>query len=597
MTWFRAVLSLVVLAVLGLPALAGIDEAAEPELPIGTGRGFEALLPEQTAIFASVRDVPALLEKLKALPLGKVVLREGFFDDLLPPMVVDRTRGFYKKFVEPALAIPAGEAALVWGQPDFEGLTPEFAVLADVSGNEAALERYLEETIHPLMDTRYERKDVAIGGVTFTRVGAKRFGEEAAVLGVRDGVFVLATLSDSPEAVVEALWKPARASLATNPRFQQVERALAGADVMGYVDIGAIDHQQKKSRMARGRIASYNRTWGMARAVCGFEEFEGIGAGVSFGPGDGSTTICGFGTGAEGGIAGALTRAAPLKSVRYVDADACFYTALSLGSLSQTYSDFILTAAKCCEVIGTDPDDLWWIHETVDAIEAFLGRDLAKDVLPAFGGEVAVAAWIPGGLDVPPAALLIEVKDKEAVVDIVEDLLAAILEAGDGLIEAERKTYEGVEIVSVDGVPQVIPAVAFVGDFLVVATNASVIEDMVDTLAEGPHLGEAEGYKRYVASIPGDAAITVYIDTKRIFAFGWPMAVQMIGTPPEAARTLKAVGELGGALSPLGVKVIGSEEGVTLVSRSANGGLGPGGFLVGASSLLVVVQCNLIDLD
>ena len=130
-----------------------------------------------------------------------------------------------------------------------------------------------------------------------------------------------------------------------------------------------------------------------------------------------------------------------------------------------------------------------------------------------------------------------------------------------------------------------------------VATKASVIEDMIGTLAEGPHLGEVEGYKHYVASIPGDAAVTCYVDTKRIFEFGWPMAVQMIGTPPEAARTLKAVGEMGGALSPLGVKVIGSEDGVTLVSRSANGGLGPGGLLAGATSLLVAVRCNLIDLD
>jgi len=306
--------------------------------------------------------------------------------------------------------------------------------------------------------------------------------------------------------------------------------------------------------------------------------------------------MCCFGSGVQGGIAGALTRAAPLKSLRYIDADACFYTALSLGSLNQTYSDFVATVAKCCEVLGGDPDDVRGFHEGVAAIEAFLGRDLAKDVLPAFGGEVAVAAWIPSGLDVPPAVLMIEVKDKEAVGKIVDDALAALIEDA-GLVEAERKTYEGVEIVSLDGVPHVIPAVAFVGDFLVVATNPSVIEDMIDTLAEGPHLDQADGYKRYVASIPGDAAITVYIDTKRIFGFGWPMAVQMIGTPPEAARMLKAVGELGGALSPLGVKVIGSEEGITVTSRSANGGLAPDVFVASASGFMVVITSLDFDFD
>jgi len=338
--------------------------------------------------------------------------------------------------------------------------------------------------------------------------------------------------------------------------------------------------------MARGWSGSYNRSWGMARAVCGFEEFEGIGVGVSFGPGDGSTTMCCFGSGVQGGIAGALTRAAPLKSLRYIDADACFYTALSLGSLSQTYSDFVATVAKSCELLGGDPDDVRGFHEGVAAIEEFLGRDLAKEVFPALGGEVAVAAWIPGGLDVPPAALMIEVKDKEAVGKIVDDALAALIEDA-GLVEAERKTYEGVEIVSLDGVPHVIPAVAFVGDFLVVATNPSVIEDMIDTLAEGPHLDQADGYKRYVASIPGNAAITVYIDVKRIFDFGWPIVAEMTGARRRAEGTFKAIGELGQAFSPLGIKVFGSENGVTLVSRSANGGLAAGPFLAGVATIPV----------
>jgi len=352
-----------------------------------------------------------------------------------------------------------------------------------------------------------------------------------------------------------------------NPDFARVERALSSCDVIGYVNFGAIDRHWKARLAEAGRLDRYNETWGVAHLISGFRQFEGAGVGISFERGDARTTVCCFGSGLDGGIAGALTRAAPLKSLRYVGSDACIYAGVSLGSLSQTCSDLTVAVTKYCELMAGDADEIWWFP----AVQGMLGT--AQDILPAFGGEVAAAAWIPGGLDVPPAALMVEVKDKEAAVDAVEDMLHGILDAGGGRLTMDEARYEGVEIISLDGVPQVIPAVAIVGDFLVVATNPSVIEDMIDTLTEGPHLGEADGYKRYVASIPGDAAITVYIDVKRIFEFGWPIVAEMTGARRRAEGTFKAIGELGQAFSPLGIKVLGSENGATLVSRSANGGL------------------------
>ena len=592
MTRLWTLFSLVVLVVPGIPAFAGIDEAVEPELPIVPGQGLAALLPEETVIFASVRDVPTLLEKLKALPLGKVVLREGFLEDLLPPEAFDQVREFYEKFVKPVGAILRGEVAFGVVEIDvLDGEPPAMVVLADVAGKEDALAAYLEGTFLPWLDASEEltRTEETIGGADFTVIVDDFLEERAGALGVKGGVCVLIPRWFDFEAVVEMVDNPPRRSLATNPWFAEVERALPGADVIGYINLGAIDRQVRVYLVDEEDVEEdYQAGWGVFHAISGFDCVEAAGIGMTFGPGDGSTTICAFGRGFYGGVTGALTCGAPLKSVRYVGDDACFCLAFSLGSLSQVYKDTVATVAECCEALGGDPDEVWWFHESVEVIEELLGRDLAREVLPALGGEVAVAAWIPSGLDVPPGALMIEVKDEEAVVDIVEDMLAAVIEAGGGEIGMDESWYEGVEIISLDGVPFVIPAVAFVGDFLVVATNPSVIEDMIDTLAEGPHLGEAEGYKRYVASMPGDAAVTLYLDAKRIFEFGWPFAVAMMGEDPEAAGPLKAIGELGQALSPLGVKVFGNEEGITVTSRSANGGLGTASFLAAVMTVSTV---------
>jgi hypothetical protein len=215
------------------------------------------------------------------------------------------------------------------------------------------------------------------------------------------------------------------------------------------------------------------------------------------------------------------------------------------------------------------------VQDAIAALEELLDKEMEDEILPAFGGEIAVVAWVPQGLTIPPAAVMIEVKDKKAAGEMVARVLALMEEESGGEIETESGEAEGVAITLVHGVPMVEPAVGIVGDFLVIATNRSVIEGMVNTRAEGKQLAESAGYARYVSAIPGDATITLYVDTPRIVNAGLPLLKEYLEVDEEDAGPFAAIEKLAGALSPFGMKIIGNDEGITITSRSDNGGLAP----------------------
>jgi hypothetical protein len=178
-----------------------------------------------------------------------------------------------------------------------------------------------------------------------------------------------------------------------------------------------------------------------------------------------------------------------------------------------------------------------------------------------------------------------------------------IKEATAGTITPETKMVGGVKVRTVPGVPMVTPAVAVVGDFLVVATHPDVVQSMIDTAAGGKDLGQSADYRRYVSSLPGDATVTVYVALKRLFDFGYPLLVNHVaaieGAGPDEAEpgtsmgAVKALGSFGECLSGLGIKISGDEKGVTVSSRSRNGGLGVMSLL--GAAMFVPVKRTVVE--
>jgi hypothetical protein len=606
------------------PALADVgehaQEAGDVRVPTGEEPRFETMLPADTALFASVRDVPGLLRKLKELPLYKLVAKEGFLEGIMPPEVLTRCRTFYETYVKPLGGILQGEVAFAVTEIDFIRYEPpQLLVLADVGGREGALKTYLEKAIYPWVDRSgsLERREVEVGGASFTRIGEMGAPAPGALFGVRGGVFMLTPGPDQQVLLPERLKPDPGKSLASNPWFVKVEQALSGADFIEYFSVGGMDRKARKYLIDEEDVPEdYQEGWGVFHVVSGFDPLEAVGVGMTFGSEGGGTTIRLVGDGPHGGIFGALARKPPvLKSLAYLDQETAVFFALNVGDLSQVYNDVVAIVQRIDATMADGEDRVAAFKEAVASLGQLLGMDVEKKLLPAFGGEVAIAGWIPGGLEVPPCAALIEIKDNETIGAFVDRVLELVPDIAGVPFEVERVTHEGVEIVSLKGVPQVTPAVAIVGDFLVVASKPSVIEGIVDTRAEGPRLGEADGYKQYVSSIPGDAAITLYVDAKRIADFAWPIFAARMGLPVAGAGgpdgfpdgfhgggggfsaiglVAAAIGELRQALSPYGMKVAGDEGGITITTRSANGGLGSMPMLSAIMSMPIMLRAEAV---
>jgi hypothetical protein len=556
-----------------------------PGVVVDTG-GFATILPKGTVVYVSVHDVPAFGKKVKALPLYQVFEGE-VLEKVLPAEALKEFRAFCAKYVEPVGEILHGEVTVALTDLDGGGDGPSLVLLADVAGGEAALKKYLEGSIYPLLEEQgIEPETLTLGGTPVTRLASPDEFGSGVLFGVKQGVLVASLRRDVLETVLKSFGRGKKDSLAANEHFVKVRAGLGDADLVAYVNIGVISRRMHEQFIEDDWEEFYEESWGAFHIVSGFEPLEAVGYGVALGPEGGSTTIHLSGDGPHGGIFGVLARKAPpLKSVKYVSEDAGFFMGVSLGSLSQIYEDFVAVA-----------DAFAWDYEEVSqdvaaVIEAALDTEL-DEALAAFGGEVAVAAWVPEALTIPPAAVMIEVKDKAAVAKMVARTFETIKEATAGTITVETKMVGGVKVLTVPGVPTVTPAVAIVGDFLVIATDPDVVESMIDTAAGGKNLGESADYRRYVSSLPGDATVTVYVALKRIFEFGYPLLVEHLAEfegedpdepgPGTSMSWVKALGAFGECLSGLGIKVSGDEKGVTVSSRSRNGGLGPTGLLGGA---------------
>ena len=529
---------------------------------------FDRLLPEGTVLYVSVRDLPELLEKLKETEGYKAFRELRIFERVAGPDEFKKMQDIYGRFIEPLGEIFSGEVAFaITSAEEIAGEiagAPRVVLLADVSEGEAALKKYLEGTIYPLLKEQGAApEELTRGGVTYTKLlPDPEDPDEPLIFTVRDGVLMAAV---NPE-VLEGVIKPGPKTLRASESYADVRRALRGADVQIYFDAGVFI---RKALGGDGdeMVAAWMEVFGLDR-------LRAVGVGLGVGPTGGTTTLRLGTDGPPAGFLGALVRGGgPIKSVKYVPEDAGLYYVLNFDSLLGLYKEF----ADGLEAVS-DELDLMVYEEFADGIEnieALLGMKLEEDVLAGFGGEIALSAKIPEALGIPPAALLIEVKDKAAVEKFVARVLE-LLEAFAGELETTTATHKGVEITTVLASPQLTPGVAVLDDFLVLGTHPNAVRAIIDTAAEGTNIGTSKDYRAAMAGLPTEGAAMMYLDVKGLYEFLFPIVAARAPSEGPAGELINELGSLGEHLSGFGVVLTGDESGLTYRVHSPKALLQPG---------------------
>jgi len=526
---------------------------------------FDTLLPEDTLLYVSVRDVPSLLGKIKATAGYKIFEELKLFDRIVPENF-EKSREFYRLCVAPLGQICRGEVAFAITRIDAISDKPELVLLVDVSEREAALQRFFDEKMYPLFDQRGVKPEKLIrNGIEFTRINPDPYDPERNVVFVVEGGVLMASQGvETLEEVIALRKNAAPNTLRGNVDCAGVLNVLGDADVQIYLDFGAVVKELLEEN--DGEAAAWT-------AVFGLDQIRAIGLGLGFGPEGGTTTLRLSTDGAPRGWIGALVRGAGrLKSIKYAPDKSAFFWAFKLESLRAFYGELAAALESVREGAAT---------EVTSKLETLLGMSLGQEVLPAFGGEVAVSVAIPETLDIPPAALLIEIKDKP----MVEKLVARVLELVESPPEDEARTvttrYRGTEIIAVPVSPAMTPGVAVLDDFLVVATRPDFIEVIIDTVAEGPNLGDNEDFRAAMAGLPVERAMTLYVDLKGIYDF----VLSELILKPEVHEELEAVSE---HLSSISVVLTGDEQGLTFRTHSPSALFEPG-WTIGVGLMAPVV--------
>jgi hypothetical protein len=567
-------------------------------IPTDQERSFASILPKETIGYASVHNVPDFLKGVQRLPAYKTIASDAFLEKVIAPRAYEQVEAFYTTYVEPLGGIVSGELALVVTTVHFEEGKLPFAFLADVRGNEPALQKYIDEVVLPLLERSggWEVETSDVGGVKATSAQHGGIAEVAIRWAVKQGVLVVAFDEDTLGDMLDALGGDIGDSLETNERFAAARRRVGPADYFAYVDIGAIIDEARRQAVEVGWEDEHDESMALVTVVTGFRRFETGAMGMAFTPQGVLTTMFCGGEGPQGGVFGALARPAPpLKSLAYIPADTGLFVAVNAGSPKELLQEFLDVVAAYEEAMD---DDWGYLDEYQDAlreIEDVIGMDLDEEVLPAFGGEVVVASGVPDTLAVPPAVAMIEIKDKAAAAKVVAKVLALIEELAAEDVKLTKMTFEGVEITTISANPMVTPSVAIVGDFLVVGTHPNAVKKIITTKAGGATLADDADYKKYINGLPGNASVTLYLSVKRIFDVGYPILASQVPAEPEweveayLSNLVDALGMLGESFSGFGLKVSGDKGGIVIQSLGPNGGIIPGSMAGMAGSALYAV--------
>ncbi|MBN1916479.1 MAG: DUF3352 domain-containing protein [Verrucomicrobia bacterium] len=568
---------LVLCAAVVVAASGAAPAGAPAAAPVVTT--LDNLLPDDAVLYVSIRNVPEALEKVKLTAGYKIFDQLKLIERLAPPDKYAEMQKVYGTYIEPLGAICRGEVALVVFSFDVtEGGRPELAFLIDVSRSENALNDYLEKTLFPLLDEqgiKPEAQDVA--GVKVTTIIPPGEDSEAVLYAVKDGVLIVSPRLDTLSSLLANIGPgPSRAMLPSNVSYANVRKAVGASDLTVYVNLGKFvqDAIEKNAEAA---------TW---LPVFGFDKLSAVGFGTKLGAdGSGTTVVRLVTTGEPVGWLGMMAQpGGTFKSLKRVPSSTGLYMAANMGSPEEIYERFGEMMKVASETTGGPQYEEFTAG--LEQIEVALGMSLTEDVLPAFGGEMAMAVRVPEAVGIPPAAILLEVKDKEKAQVFVDRVLELVQTfGGDGGVRVMTAQYNGVDIDTIIAAPMISPAVALLDDFLVIGTSAETLRTIIDAGADGKTIEQRPDFVATMAGLPKTGTEVFYLDLREVYEFAFPIVASQIPAGGRGAELVTELGGIGQHLGGVGVMVSGDAGGLTYTAYSQKALLEP--LMLGSAAVVL----------
>ena len=469
-------------------------------------------LPDDTYGYVAVKDVPEFLGKVRASYAYKQVIESGVLGNLGFIPQFEAVREAWATYVEPLGEILGGEMVLAVLPAVEKGKDPRGAFLLEVA--EEPLTKYLAGVIYPLVEEK--------GGGTeaIDRTGLKIMRllpdadapDEPLFLCVKHGLLVGGERIEDVEGLVRGT---IAGGLTKGAAYAEFRKAVGEVDVELFVDVPAVLRDATEGNdEARAAISRM-----------GFDHVRSVGWGMLLNESGSLGTLRVATDAPPGGLLALLGRASgDPKSLRYVPQDAAFYMSLRFGSLLEAYQALLQLAQQATG--EAEPPAIPGLGD----LEEMLEMDLEEEILPAFGGELAVAVWLNTGAPMPSGVVALEVKDKAAAEKLVEKVLALIVDAYGDEVEVSSDQYEGTTIRTLELSEMVSPSCAVVGDFLVVGENPETVETVIHTMTKGPGLDTSDAYKQAMARIGGSGGFTTYMDVNTLGTMlGRVMNARMFG--------------------------------------------------------------------
>lgn len=545
-----------ILCGLSIVAWAACEEASPPKL---SEMAFEKMLPEDTIFYLYASDMTEFVQEFKASNAYKIVEEIDPISLLTGAPEFQRVKELYGAYVEPLTKVFHKRVAIaIKNIPPAPGL-PGAMVLADVPGaeKEALLRSYLQERIHPLLDT------IGVQRLTFTRgdyeVEQFSFARPAPLVvcyTIADGLFVATLGRGTMESLLDRQF-PAR-TLADSELLQEVRRAVG--DVAIYANTAALLESAKP--MMPEKMAAILR-------LTGLDSIKAMGiGGENVGPASLGRWYLYTGSQPAGFLGLFAKDVAAPKIVNYAPADTTVLYAFSLGDKAVFYDEVMEGIRGTLAALG---ENRKWgeLLDGIRRVERQMGLKIREDLLAPFGSEVGVALKVPEVLGFPPLYVLLEVKDAKKAQAAVDKLVAALEKAAGASVVRTTQDYKGVGITSaslmpgggrgmspgIAALPFMRPAYAVVGDFLVVSLHANLVKKIVDVHQGEESLKNNPDFQRVFSKLAPSGTVTTYINMREIYDFLYAtfsgLAATQIG--PEMVgklgRISQYLGSTGGRLS------------------------------------------------
>jgi hypothetical protein len=479
-SWLSSCLNFVVLPLVLVGSLASLARGERAVAP--------KILPEETLAYFRAADMQDLVAKFKETATGRM-----FRDENIAPLVGQLYGSVEEQFkqIEDRVGVPLGDLLKIpQGEvcfavvPQGDGM-PAVLLLVDVKDQIPSVNKLLEKGEALLTENGGSKSSEVISDVKVNiYTGA---GGVSVVQFEKDGTLVIATRKEVVQPLLAA-WtgNSAEKSLADNPKFNSIMSRCAGSkderpQLTFYVDPVAIARKVLSNNGASLALAFFQ--------PLGVDGVKGVGGSMIMGAGEFDSVMHFH-----------LLLDNPRSGVVEL---------LAMGSGDSTPESWVpndvtsyMTLHWRVEDMYKNGNKLWDSLQGEGNFKAFVkerlsdnvGIDVEGEIVPALDGRFTLTQWVekPVALNSQVNIVGVKLKDSKAFqTSVVEKLVAKYPEA------VEKKSFGGVTYWGIktpprpEGAPrlpagfrQPTPAVAIIGDYLVLTDSTAALHHCITTTSD-----------------------------------------------------------------------------------------------------------------